>query len=137
MDTTTALGGTSACSLLSPDDLAIVPGLRDPIAGFGDWECSWSDRAAAPTDVVLRFYRGHPLRESDGTPADFAGHPSTVLAGEGHCRVHFVQHDYTAEETPRTEEVWVTVYRQEPGSALCGTATTLATAAAGRLPPPS
>jgi tRNA A-37 threonylcarbamoyl transferase component Bud32 len=137
MDATTALGGTSACSLLSPADLAIVPGLGDPIAGFGGWECSWTDHAAAPTDVVLRFYRTHPLGEGDGTPADFAGHPGRVLAAEGRCRVQFVQHNYTAEETSSIEVVWVTVFGHGPGSALCGTATALATAAAGKLPPPT
>jgi tRNA A-37 threonylcarbamoyl transferase component Bud32 len=135
VDTTTALGGTSACGLLRPEDLAIVPGLRSAVPGFGDWECSWSDRADVSTDVYLRFYLGKPLEEHDGTPADFAGRPGRVLAGDGDCWVQFVQREYTAEATPRVETVWVQVIGPKPGTEYCNAATALATAAATRLPP--
>jgi tRNA A-37 threonylcarbamoyl transferase component Bud32 len=137
VDTTTALGGTSACGLLRPEDLAVVPGLRSAVPGFGDWECSWSDRAEVSTDVNLRFYLGKPLEEHDGTPADFAGRPGRVLAGDGDCWVQFVQREYTAEGTPRVETVWVQVFGPKPGTEYCNAATALATAAARRLPPPS
>lgn len=139
VDVTTALGGRSACGLLQPADLAIVPGMRSPIRGFGDWECSWNNGTSTPTDVVLTFYLGHPLDESDGNPTDVAGHPGTVLATEGRCWVQFVQRNYTEDEgsTPRIESVWLTVSGAGSGADLCGTATALATAVANRLPPPS
>jgi hypothetical protein len=135
VDETTALGGTSACSLLQPADLAIVPGLRSPIRGFGDWECSWDDGAPSPTEVILTFYLGYPLDESDGTPTDIAGRPGSVLATEDGCWVQFVQHDYTEES--RIEEVWLMVLEPGRGADACGAATALATAAASRLPPPT
>jgi hypothetical protein len=51
--------------------------------------------------------------------------------------VQFVQRSYTAGGSDRVEAVWVTYWGSGSGDELCRTATSLATAAAGRLPPPS
>jgi hypothetical protein len=137
VDSTTALGGTSACGLLQPADLAIIPGIRSPVPAFGDWECSWTDGTAGPTDVVLTFYLGEPLGERDGAPIDVAGHPGSVSAlGDGGCWVQFVQRNYTSGLNRHIESVWLTVYAPNNPDP-CRIATTLATAAASKLPPPT
>jgi tRNA A-37 threonylcarbamoyl transferase component Bud32 len=136
VDSTTTLGGTSACGLLQPADLTIVPGIRSTVPGFGDWECFWTDGKIIPTEIILTFYLGEPLGEQDGAPLDVAGHPGSVLAIEGGCWVQFVQRNYTSELNRRIESVWLTVHGPN-GSDPCRIATTLATAAARKLPPPS
>jgi eukaryotic-like serine/threonine-protein kinase len=137
VDRATTLGGTKACSLLRPDELAIVPGLGEPTPGFADWECTWTDGAPTSTDVYVYYHLGGPLGEADGTPTDFAGRPARVLAVEGGCWVQFMQRNYTAEAGPRVETVSLMVHGPGDVTALCGTATTLAGAAASKLPPPS
>ncbi len=136
VDSATTLGGTSACSLLQPADLTIIPGIRSPVPAFGDWECSWTNGTVPPTDVILTFYLGNPLGEPDGTPIDVAGHPGSVLAIDGGCWVQFVQRNYTSGQSKRIESVWLTVHGPD-GSDPCRTATTLAIAAASKLPPPT
>jgi len=138
VDGTTALGGTDACSLLQPTDLAITPGLRSPVPGIGDWTCTWDDSAPPPTEVYLTFYLGSSLAEIDGTPTDVAGRPGMMQTTEDGCRVLFVQRNYTDENaTPHTEMVMLQLSVPDPGADPCGTAKALATAAASKLPPPS
>jgi tRNA A-37 threonylcarbamoyl transferase component Bud32 len=136
VDATTTLGGTSACGLLQNADLMIIPGIRSPVPGFGDWDCSWTDGKETPTEVILTFYLGEPLGERDGTPIDVAGHPGSVLPLEGGCWLQFVQRNYTSGLNRRIESVWLTVYGPN-GSDPCRIGTELATAAARKLPPPS
>lgn len=137
LDETTTLGGTSSCGLLQPADLTAVPGLRSPVPGVGDWECTWDDGAPTPTLVDVTFFLGHPLGEPDGTPIEVAGHPGAALATEDGCSVRFVQRNYTDGSTPYVESVVVRLAGPNRGANPCGTVTALAAAAARKLPPPT
>jgi hypothetical protein len=134
---TSPLAGIPACSLLAAGD--IDSGLVNATParpGFGGWGCNWNSYTSGDS-VAVTYYRGYVLGKSDGTSATFAGHPGTVLAREGNCWVQFVQRSYTAAGSNRVEAVWVTYWGSGTGDQLCRTATALAAAAAGRLPPPS
>jgi tRNA A-37 threonylcarbamoyl transferase component Bud32 len=138
VDQTTALGGTSACSLLQAADLAALPGLRNSTPGVGDWDCTWDDGGPTSTMMVLIFYLGDPLEEIAGTRTDIAGRPGVVTTFDDGCDVQFVQRHYIGENwTPRVEKVWLTLTGPRRGADPCGTATALATAAARKLPPPT
>jgi tRNA A-37 threonylcarbamoyl transferase component Bud32 len=137
LSATSPLAGVPACSLLTTEEVGAALADAGPSRGhFGDWGCTWNSPSTSES-VVLTYYRGYPLGESDGVATDFAGHPGTVLAREGNCWVQFVQRSYTAGGSNRVEAVWVTYWGSGSGDQLCRTATTLATAAASRLPPPS
>jgi eukaryotic-like serine/threonine-protein kinase len=137
LSATSPLAEIPACSLLAPEEIATgVVNATPPRPGFGDWGCKWNSFTSGDS-VVVTYYRGYVLDESDGTSTAFAGHPGTVLAREGNCWVQFVQRVYSAGGSNRIEAVWVTYWGSGSGDQLCRTATTLATAAAGRLPPPS
>lgn len=134
---TSPLAGIPACTLLFSEDIATAISNSTPARPrFGDWGCKWNSFTSSDS-VEVTYYRGYPLGAADGTPATFAGHPGTVLPREGNCWVQFVQRGYTAGGNSRIEAVWVTYWGSGTGDQLCRTATTLATAAAGRLPPPS
>jgi TIR domain-containing protein/uncharacterized protein DUF3558 len=131
------LASIPACSLLAPEEIAAaVANATPPRSSFGDWGCNWNSSTSSGSAAVT-FYRGYPLGESDGRPSDFAGHSGTVLPREGNCWVQIVQRSYTAGAGDRIESVWVTYSGSGNGDQLCATATALATAVAGRLPPPS
>jgi hypothetical protein len=137
LDESSPLAAVSACNLLAAEDIAAA--VKNPAPGrprFADWGCDWASYTGEGS-VAVNYYRGFPLGEVDGTPADFAGHPGRVLARDGNCWVQFVQRAYTAKGSDRVETVWVTYWGQGTDAELCQTASTLATAAAGRLPPPT
>jgi tRNA A-37 threonylcarbamoyl transferase component Bud32 len=134
---TSPLAGIPACDLLTVEEIvAVLPDPTPPQPHFGGWGCNWNSYLTGDR-VVVTYYRGYPLDETDGTPTDFAGHPGAVLAREGNCWVQFVQRSYTAADSNRVETVWVTYWGSEPGDQLCQGATNVARAAASRLPPPS
>jgi tRNA A-37 threonylcarbamoyl transferase component Bud32 len=137
LSATSPLAGVPACGLLTPEEIAAsLANPTPPRPYFGDWGCNWNSFISSDR-VVLTYYRGFALGESDGTPVTFAGHPGTVLAREGNCWVQFVQRTYTAGGSDRVESVWVTYWGSGSGESLCQAATSLASAAASRLPPPS
>ncbi|MHA6621633.1 serine/threonine-protein kinase [Pseudonocardia sp. DLS-67] len=137
LSATSPLATIPACGLLTREEIAAaVAGATPPRSRFGDWGCNWNSFTSSGS-VVVTYYRGYPLGEADGTPADFGGHPGTVLARPGNCWVQFVQRSYFVGSSNRIESVWVTYWGSGSGEQLCRTASSLATAAASRLPPPS
>jgi eukaryotic-like serine/threonine-protein kinase len=110
LDETSPLAGIPACSLLTPGEIAAaVANPTPPRPWFADWGCDWDSYSFyGGGSVELYYYRGFLLGEADGTPADFAGHPGSVLARPGNCWVQFVQRAYTAGGSNRIEAVWVT-----------------------------
>ncbi|QYN39005.1 serine/threonine protein kinase [Pseudonocardia sp. DSM 110487] len=130
------LADTAACSLLDPADLsAAVRSPTPPRPWFADWGCDWTSYTGDGS-VELVYNLGHVLGESGGTRTDFAGHPGVVLAQPGYCRVEFAQRAYVAGGSDRVESVQVIRRGSGSDAELCQAATTLATAAAGKLPPP-
>jgi hypothetical protein len=81
--------------------------------------------------------RARPLESRDGIAADFSGHPGRIRPRAGNCLAQFVQRSYTSPGGDRAEIVWVIYEGEGTEAELCKTATTLATTAAGRLPPPN
>jgi tRNA A-37 threonylcarbamoyl transferase component Bud32 len=137
LDVETHLGGTDACTLLTPADVAFVPGMYLRMRRFGGWGCEWTTNADPRTLVQVFFFRRWPLTDAHGAPADFGGRPGRVQPGEGYCRVQFAQRTYWAGATGRIESVWVDVHGPQPDAERCGLATTLAGAVAAKLPPPA
>jgi hypothetical protein len=137
LDTTSPLAGVHACGLLQEADLAAVPGLLAGSPQFGGWGCSWSTNTDPATTVDVGFYRGFPLTDAEGAPAAFAGRAGRVLSMPGTCSVRFVQREYIGGGAHRVEFVWLSVDGAGSDEELRQIATTLATAAASRLPPPS
>jgi eukaryotic-like serine/threonine-protein kinase len=137
LDASSPLASIPACSLLTQEEIAT--GVANPTPArprFADWGCDWASYTGGGS-VSVFYYRGHVLNEADGAPADFAGHPGTVLARPGNCLVQFVQRAYTAGGSNRIEAIWVTYLGSGSDDQLCQNARTLATAAASRLPAPS
>ncbi len=137
LDVAMQLGGTDACTLLTPADVAVVPGMYLLTRRFGEWGCDWRTYTDPRTLVQVHFYRRPPLTDADGTVADFGGRPGRVQPREGNCRVQFVQRTYWAGATGRIEAVLVVVRGPQPDAERCGLATTLAGAVAAKLPPPA
>jgi hypothetical protein len=136
---TSPLAAVPACNLLTAQDIGtVMTDTTPPQPHFGGWGCNWNSYSLGDS-VVVTYYRGFPLGADDGAPADFAGHHGAVLARDGNCWVQFVQRSYAAGGTERVEAVWVTYWGwgSQSGDQMCQTATTLARAAASRLPPPS
>ncbi|MEJ3657138.1 serine/threonine-protein kinase [Actinomycetes bacterium KLBMP 9759] len=132
------LAGTDACSLITPEELAAVPGIDvTGRPGFGSWSCEWASGTGAY--VRLAFAWRAPLTPEDGRNADFAGRPGTTqLTAGSDCFAQFAQRTFAGPSgAPRIEAVQVFVYRSLPDAELCGAAASLASAAVGKLPPPA
>jgi hypothetical protein len=137
LDEVSPLAGIPACNLLTSEEIATAVANPTPARPrFADWGCDWASFTGGGS-VAVSYYRGYVLGDSDGSPADFSGHPGRVLARDGNCWVQFVQRAYSAGGSDRIEAVWVTYWGSGTGDELCQSATTLATAAASRLPEPS
>jgi hypothetical protein len=138
VDPPNALTSADTCALVTPADLAAVPGL-DPArvtAGTAHWSCRWGTGPGTTTAspvvavVVNRVGRATPTTR-------IAGRPATVTPRDGSCAVALVQRTYPATDgTERTELLDVRVYGGRPSDQLCADATRLAAAAAPRLPAP-
>ncbi|WP_305080816.1 serine/threonine-protein kinase [Pseudonocardia sp. TRM90224] len=132
------LAGIDACALITPEELAAVPGIDvTGRPGFGSWSCEWASGTGAY--VRLAFAWRAPLTPEDGRGTDFAGRPGTTqLTAGSDCFAQFGQRTFAGPSgAPRIEAVQVFVYRSLPDAELCGAAATLASAAVGKLPPPA
>lgn len=133
---TRRLAGVDACSLLTAAELTAVPGIDGAgRAGFGNWSCEWVSKTGAYVRVA--FARRAPLAPEEGTPSDFAGHPGVLMLTPGSdCFAQFAQGSFIASDgTESIDAVQLFVYRSLPDDQLCPAASTLASAAARKLPP--
>ncbi|GLF93169.1 caspase family protein [Streptomyces yaizuensis] len=135
-----SLGRYDACRLLTSRALEVVPGIdaRADDMEFGHFACEWSSTTRNMW-VELRFDRGTPLDGAEGALTRIAGRTAVVQPGgegEDTCLIRFVHRSYDDQDgNTAVETVNVTVGGDRPEEALCRTATTLATSAAGRLGP--
>ncbi len=137
LDETNRLAGIPACSLLAPEEIAVaVANPSPPRPRFADWGCDWVSYIGGG-GVELVYFRGPVLSNSAASPADFAGHPGLLLPGPGNCWALFAQRAYFAGGIDRVEGAWVMHWGEGAEEELCQKVKSLATAAAGRLPPPS
>lgn len=149
-DPPNALTGVDTCSLLDQAVLGQVPGLDASRrrAGFAGWLCVWGE-AANPAFlepwVRVAVERKLPL---SGQLVQIGGRSAQVTPGgstntPGTCLVELVQRSYAdaAGEphiNPRRVEVlqvWTSLGTEQPTDAACRSATSLAEAAAPKLPP--
>ncbi|MGQ0572961.1 MAG: serine/threonine-protein kinase [Pseudonocardia sp.] len=137
-DVGTPLAGIEACTLLTPAELVVVPGLP-PVgdAGAAGWSCDW--KRSSGDRVEVYYYRSYPPSEiPNSTGVDIAGREAGVRASAGRCTVEFAQHYFTdATGARRAANIQIIVHGSAPGTELCTPATALARAAAGKLPPVS
>lgn len=138
LDQETSLATAQACELLSPTDLATVPGTSPTgTAGFGDWSCHWSGTPGNDDSAVfLDYYRRYPLTADDGTAIDIQGRPGSFKLVPGKsCFTQFAQRQFTAPDgNPLIDAVRITAYGPLSDEQLCAITQGLARAAAGRLP---
>lgn len=135
-----SLAHVDACGLLNAAVLTrTLPGVdvARPDAGFGNWECRWSD-TAADNDVDLRFDHDGPLDADEGRPTELAGHQAVVspeFDGDESCTVRIVNRTYQ-DITGETKVELVQLTLSGPGTVdkLCGGTERLAAAAAAALP---
>ncbi|WP_433783260.1 hypothetical protein ACQPX6_24880 [Actinomycetospora sp. CA-101289] len=130
-----ALTGVDACGLLTPADLAAVPGL-DPARvarGVGGWSCRWGSGEGRGSVVTVGVTRRRAVAPTE----DVAGRAAVVTPGSASCTTALVQRALTAPDgSPRVELLEVTVFGDGPPAGLCDLSRTLATATGPRLPPP-
>jgi hypothetical protein len=137
LDETSALAGIPACGLLEPLELAAaIANPSPPRPRFADWGCDWVSHTGGGSVEVV-YFRGLVLDDPAASPTDFAGHPGWLLPGPGNCWAQFVQRAYSAGGLNRIEGAWVMHWGEGGEEVLCQKVKSLATAAAGRLPPPS
>ncbi|MFI9389024.1 serine/threonine-protein kinase [Kutzneria sp. NPDC052558] len=142
-----SLANVEACGLLSTTEITGALGEnKAPDHELGGWGCTWEHD---PRTITLRYSREWPI-ENDFE--DFPGERikvgakaaviTTVPGGHPECRVQIISHFYAPYGVlkgtdPNREEI-ATVTMEDTsavnGDALCGTARSLATAIAGRLP---
>lgn len=135
-----------ACTLLDDATLHAVPGLdtarRDRPQGF--WSCEWGDDPRVADPPTVSIYMGYGPKTT-GQATTVGGRAATVdnnhWDGENMgCRIALTQRSYQGTyDKPRTELLFVAVHLNAaaPPDAQCAVATTIAGAAAAKLPPPS
>ncbi len=130
-----ALTTLDACGLLTPADLAGVPGL-DParvVPGVAGWSCRWGTGEGDGSVVTVGVTRRRAVAPTE----DVAGRAAVVTPGPGSCTTALVQRALTAPDGgPRVELLEVIVFGGGPPAALCDGSRTLAAATGPRLPPP-
>jgi eukaryotic-like serine/threonine-protein kinase len=134
-----SLAHVDACSLLDSTALAAYPSI-DPATkarGFGNWGCKWYSMADR-IGVHLRYDQHSALVPVDGKTIQLGDHEAYVAPNTDSsvkCTVS-VRHR-PPNPTPRTtiDLMVLTVTGDRPGAEYCSMATSLAAAAAAKLPP--
>lgn len=134
-----------ACTLVDEAALRAIPGL-DPNRRErpqGIWSCVWGEDPRVADPPAVSIFMGYGP-ETTGQPTTIGGRAGTVDSNywEGNrvCRLSLTQRSYQGVyDRPRTELLFVLVHLNAaaPPDAQCAAATTIAEAAAARLPPPS
>jgi len=134
-----SLADVDACSLLDSSVLARTSGFGAPTAsaGFGRWDCDYTDDAGVLAADV-RFDRNSTLTSDDGQPTTLAGRSAFVSPEDGGpktCLVSVVYRSYRNPDGDAMEEiVELEVDGSRPTSELCADAKSLATVIATKLP---
>ncbi|TMQ93559.1 serine/threonine protein kinase [Actinomadura soli] len=134
-----SLAHKDTCTMLGNDALDVVPGIdaRDPEIDYGGWGCEWHS-TTQDIQVKLRFDRGQPLTAEDGSPTRLGGRRAFVEPdgeGGGTCLVRVVHRTYADQHgDDAIEMLFLVVQGEPPTERLCSMATSLAGAAAARLP---
>lgn len=132
-----SLARLDACALLDAAALHRLPGVdpREPVSGFGDWDCAWSS-PDGDTGAELAFDRDNEL-EGDGDPAVLAGRTYYVSPRESNdddCVVRTPHRSYTNSAGDETVEyLMVTVYGPQPTGRSCDAAKALAATATEKV----
>lgn len=134
-----SLWSVDACSLLEPADLAVLPAVArvEPVMGFGNWQCSWSDGTDPQTSVYVAFRRDRQPGPDDGTQVAVGAATGYVERSEGQCEVVVGRRRFPASNGgERVEILRVGTEGPQPEDQLCAAAKELTTAAVARLPQP-
>ncbi|MFC4949158.1 serine/threonine-protein kinase [Pseudonocardia sp. GCM10023141] len=136
-----SLAGVDACGLLTPADLAAVPGTATvaPQRGWGGWRCDWSPQSG-DADVTIVYDRNTSgLVDEDGTPTRIGDRDGAVLPLNDHsCTVSVVHRPYVNPDAEQSAEILrLTVAQRAPLDRPCDPAVAVARAAVSRLPAPS
>ncbi|OLT11809.1 hypothetical protein BJF78_25995 [Pseudonocardia sp. CNS-139] len=136
--TTNPVAGTEACSLLTPSELAVVPGgdSARPESEYGGWGCIWEPAVASDHLVRMDYYRRYPFHDGDGSGTAFGGRPGAFLYQPGrYCLAQIDQRDYTGDDgEAHIDAVRIFVFGPGDEQEQCHYATTLAAAVAPKLP---
>ncbi|CCH33281.1 hypothetical protein ABZ816_18850 [Actinosynnema sp. NPDC047251] len=133
------LVNVDACRLLGTADFAGLDGIdaRHREAGFGNWDCEW-DATNSDTWVRLRFDQNPPLDPTEHRPQRVGRHTVFVTPeeeGEVICLARVAYRTFEDNGGPKAEMLHLEVGGPLPVDQLCTHATTLAAAAADKLPP--
>ncbi|WP_037062734.1 hypothetical protein [Pseudonocardia acaciae] len=129
-----------ACNLADESTLRAVPGINPAVRDRlnAGWGCEWgNDAALADAPFVQMFVtRDIPLA---GEVRTIGGRSATVAPdGAASCIVRLAQRTFQGSfDQPTVELLYVSVYLpRSPTGSACTAATTVAEAAAAKLPPP-
>jgi hypothetical protein len=133
-----SLAQIDTCPLLDDKAVAALPAInpRTAITDFGNWACKWYS-PGGPTQIHLRYDQHAAKDPMWGEAIEVANHRAYVKldAGTGTSCTVAVMHQPTGQQWRSSVDVMVlTVKGDRPGAEYCPTATSLATAAAAKLP---
>ncbi|MEU9968373.1 serine/threonine-protein kinase [Streptomyces malaysiensis] len=128
-----------ACRVLDGDEIKRASGVQveDHEAGFGDWQCEWTN-GSGDAGVKLVFNRDNQFTSEGGQRAVIAGNRSVVSPNEwddDSCLVRMLHRSYRNSLGDDTVEmVSLNVYGPKSTETLCHSAKALAATAAKKLP---
>jgi hypothetical protein len=136
-----SIANFDACKMADEQVVAQVPAVdpRSPMAGFGHWNCRWSDPEDGPSSLLLLFDRNPPYDPEEGRPIRLGDHDAFVFPrgyGDDTCEVSVIHRRYVNEnDEDMIEALLVVVYGDGPPEPLCAKARQVASRVAGNLPP--
>ena len=135
-----SIANSDACAMAGEQTVGLVPGVdpREPMPGFGNWYCEWTDPDDGPSKLLLVFDRNPPYEPGEGRPVRLGDHDAFVFPhgyGEDTCEIAVIHRRYVNEQDEdMIEALLVVVYGDGPVEPLCATARQVASRAADELP---
>jgi len=136
-----SLARADACELADEETAGLVPGVApdDPMPGFGNWYCRWSQPEDGPSSLLLVFDRNPPYDAGDGRPIRTGDRDAVVFPtgyGEQTCEASVIHRRYVNDNgDDMIEALLVVVYGDGAIDALCANAQQVANRVAEHLPP--
>jgi hypothetical protein len=133
-----SLAHVHACQLLDDKALAVLPAvdMSSAVNVFGDWACKWYSTVGGP-GVNLRYDQHAATERIQGEPVQLGDHDAFVKLdtdSSTSCTVRVPHRPASAAPRAVIEVLVLSVKGDRSGIEYCGQATSLAKAAAAKLP---
>ncbi|MCP2169522.1 Serine/threonine protein kinase [Goodfellowiella coeruleoviolacea] len=133
-----SLANVDACQLLDDSALTVLPGVDSGSAvnAFGNWACKWYSLVSR-TEINLRYDQHAAQEPIKGESTRLGDHDAFVRLDTDlstSCTVSVLHEPANLPRRTTVELVVLTVKGDRPGTEYCAAATSLAEAAAAKLP---